>query len=327
MPRGDQTSRQWRLVHLLSGNVGRSLAQLQAELGVCKRTVQRDIAVLERSGFPVVSESRHGTAFWHFIEGFRADSAVSFELPELLALYFCRGLLRPMQGTAFYDALQSAMKKIGAAVPAQGHNLLNAIDSGILVNSFGTKDYSRSRQVIDALTKAVMHHYSADITHTAVGHDEAVARRLDPYKLWCVNNGLYVIGHDHRSDELRIFAVERIKTAMTTNRRFQIPADFDFEKMSESAFRLFWGEPQHVEIRFRAGPAPYVAERTWHPSQKLSWHKDGSLTLEMDVADVGEVKRWLIGFGAGARAIAPPELAKEINREVRAMKLRRPARK
>ena len=54
--RGDQLTRQWRIVSLLSGRAGRSLDQLKAELGVTKRTIQRDIAVLEAAGFPVMSE-------------------------------------------------------------------------------------------------------------------------------------------------------------------------------------------------------------------------------------------------------------------------------
>jgi predicted DNA-binding transcriptional regulator YafY len=196
MARGDQLTRQWRLVQLLSGRVGRTLAQLRAELRVSKRTVQRDIAVLERGGFPVVSEARNGTVFWRFIEGFRTDAAVSFTLPELMALYFSRGLLRPLQGTPAYDALQSAMQKIGAAVPAQGHNLLHELDAGIAVNTFGTKDYSRSKQVIEALTRGVMRHSTVEIVHAALGFDEAVKRQIDPYKLWYVNHGLYVVGHD-----------------------------------------------------------------------------------------------------------------------------------
>lgn len=53
MPRGDQLTRQWTLVRMLSGRLGRTLAQLSGELRVTKRTVQRDIVVLEAAGFPV----------------------------------------------------------------------------------------------------------------------------------------------------------------------------------------------------------------------------------------------------------------------------------
>jgi predicted DNA-binding transcriptional regulator YafY len=54
--RGDQLIRQWKIVSLLSSRAGRSLDQLKAELGVTKRTIQRDIAVLEAAGFPVTSD-------------------------------------------------------------------------------------------------------------------------------------------------------------------------------------------------------------------------------------------------------------------------------
>ena len=64
------TNAAWKLRPSLDRKVGDPLAQLRAELGTSKRTVQRDIGDLERAGFPVVSETRNGTIFWHFIEGF-----------------------------------------------------------------------------------------------------------------------------------------------------------------------------------------------------------------------------------------------------------------
>lgn len=86
-----------------------------------------------------------------------------------------------------------------------------------------------------------------------------------------------------------------------------MPADFDFEKFSESAFNVIWGEPQEVKIRFSPDQAPYIEERTWHPSQKIEKRADGSIDLTMRVANLWEIKRWLIGYGADAqvRKIAP----------------------
>jgi WYL domain len=48
-----------------------------------------------------------------------------------------------------------------------------------------------------------------------------------------------------------------------------------------------------------------VTERTWHSSQKITAEVDGSVVLEMDVADLDEVKRWLIGFAGSSEVIAP----------------------
>jgi predicted DNA-binding transcriptional regulator YafY len=102
-----------------------------------------------------------------------------------------------------------------------------------------------------------------------------------------------------------------------TNRRFEIPEDFDFEAFTRSAFKMIWGDAQEVKIRFSASQAPYIRERTWHPSQKIETGPDGSIILTLQVADLWEVKFWLIGFGAEAEVLTPAELGEEISRECR----------
>src|SRR5207245_4538831 len=123
----------WRLVQRLAGRVGRTLAQRGGALGVAKRTVQRDIAVLESAGFPVVSEPRNGTVFWHFMEGFHAVAPVSLTLAEQMALYFSKGLFKPLHGTAMYESIASAMQKLGAQLPPQSLRLLRGLDQALSV--------------------------------------------------------------------------------------------------------------------------------------------------------------------------------------------------
>jgi predicted DNA-binding transcriptional regulator YafY len=256
MPRGDQLTRQWRLVHLLAGHLGRTLAQLAGELGVAKRTVQRDIETLSVAGFPVSSETRNGTVFWHFMEGFHAGAPIALTLTEQMALYFSKGLFKPLQGSPIYESLESAIQKIGSQLPAQSFKFLRGLDQGISVSSFGLKDYSHSKEVIDALTRAVFNKFTVRILHRAPYREKAIEREVDPYKLWYVNNGLYLVGHDHKENALRTFAVERIQSAKLTNRRFEVPEDFNFEQFRQTAFNMIWGEPQEVKIRFLSIPSP-----------------------------------------------------------------------
>lgn len=315
MPRGDQLTRQWRLVQLLAGRMGRTLAQLAGELAVTKRTVQRDIEVLSVAGFPVTSETRNGTVFWHFMEGFHAEAPIALTLTEQMALYFIRGLFKPLQGTPIYESLETAMQKIGLQLPAQSFRFLRGLDQGISVSSFGLKDYSHSKEVIEALTRAVFNKFTVRILHHSAQYERAIERDVDPYRLWYVNNGLYLVGHDHRKNALRVFAVERIESVKRTNRRFETPPDFNFEEFKQSAFNMVWGEPQEVKIRFSPSQAPYIRERTWHPSQKIESESDGSIILTLKVGDLGEVKRWLIGFGAEAAVLEPEELRNDMTSE------------
>jgi proteasome accessory factor B len=310
--RGDQLSRVWRLVQLLSGGNGRTLAQLHAELGVTKRTVQRDIAALEQAGFPIESHTRNGTVRWRFVEGFRAGSSVVFTMPELIALYFSRGLLRPLQGTPLYEAIESALGKVGAAIPAQGHVLLQGFDRSIAVSNFGWKDYRQSKEIIASITKAVHHGFTLRVTHATVRHKSAVTRLVDPYKLWYANGGLYLVGLDHDKQDVRVFAVDRIRSVEVTKRRFEILNGFDFDEYQKTAFQVIGGEPQLVRIRFSPEQAAYVAERIWHESQKLEAQPDGSVILSLNVASLWEVQQWLLGWGSAAEVIEPKTLEDQI---------------
>jgi predicted DNA-binding transcriptional regulator YafY len=303
----------------LAGHLGRTLAQLAGELGVAKRTVQRDIETLSVAGFPVTSETRNGTVFWHFMEGFHAEAPIALTLTEQMALYFSKGLFKPLQGSPIYESLESAIQKIGSQLPAQSFKFLRGLDQGISVSSFGLKDYSHSKEVIDALTRAVFNKFTVRILHRAPYREKAIEREVDPYKLWYVNNGLYLVGYDHKENALRTFAVERIQSAKPTNRRFEVPEDFNFEQFRQTAFNMIWGEPREVKIRFSAVQAPYIRERTWHLGQKIETEDDGSIILTLHVADLDEVKRWLIGFGAEAAVLTPEELQMEIADECRRM--------
>jgi proteasome accessory factor B len=292
--------------------LGRTLAQLAGELGVAKRTVQRDIETLSVAGFPVTSETRNGTVFWHFMEGFHAEAPIALTLAEQMALYFSKGLFKPLQGSPIYESLESAMQKIGSQLPAQSFKFLRGLDQGISVSSFGLKDYSHSKEVIDALTRAVFNKFTVRILHRSPQRVKPIEREVNPYKIWYVNNGLYLVGHDHRENALRTFAVERIQSAKLTNRRFETPSDFNFDEFQKTAFNVIWGEPQEVKIRFSAAQAPYIRERTWHPSQQIENEQDGRTIITLHVADLDEVKRWLIGFGAEAEVLGPEKLQIEI---------------
>ena len=74
---------------------------------------------LEAAGFPLISEQRNGTVFWRFMDCFCAEQMVALTGDELMALYFSRGLLQPLLGTPVHEAIDTALSKIGAAIPAQ----------------------------------------------------------------------------------------------------------------------------------------------------------------------------------------------------------------
>ena len=70
-------------------------------------------------------------------------------------------------------------------------------------------------------------------------------------------------------------------------------------------------------IRFDSYIAPYVKERTWHPSQQLEEMKDGSVILSMNVEGIAEIRSWVLSFGSHAEVLEPEEFRKEVVEEIR----------
>jgi predicted DNA-binding transcriptional regulator YafY len=315
--RGDQLARQWRLIQRLANSrVGVSLDDLADELECVKRTVYRDLDALMLAGFPVVSEKRDGRVFYRFLDGFRMGGS-PFTPDEILALAFGEDLLRTLEGTVFHDSIRSALAKIRAGLSPQLAEYLERLRESFRVLPGPHKSYSRFRDTIRVLNDAVLAKRTVRIRYRTWSSGAVRRRDLDPYRVWYRSGALYAIGHDHRSGELRTFAIDRIREIEATERRFEVPASFDFDAMLASAFGVIADpDTQKVRVRFEPGWAAWVAERTWHPSQRVEPRPGGALELAMEVAGLAEVKSWVLSFGAGAHVLEPEALRREVEQEL-----------
>jgi proteasome accessory factor B len=315
--RGDQLSRQWRLIQRLANSrAGVSLDDLADELECVKRTVYRDLDALMLAGFPVLSEKRDGRVFYRFLDGFRMGGS-PFTPDEILALAFGEDLLRTLEGTVFHDSIRSALAKIRAGLSPQLAGYLERLRESFRVLPGPHKSYSRFRDTIRELNDAVLAKRTVRIRYRTGSSGAVRWRDLDPYRVWYRSGALYAIGHDHRSGELRTFAIDRIRAIEPTERRFEVPASFDFDAMLASAFGVISDpDTQKVRVRFEPGWAAWVAERTWHPSQRVEPRPGGALELSMEVAGLAEVRSWVLSFGAGARVLEPEALRREVEQEL-----------
>ena len=141
-------------------------------------------------------------------------------------------------------------------------------------------------------------------------------RELDPYRVWYRSGGLYVVGFDHKSKEIRTFAVDRIQAATPTTRRFEPDPGFDFEATMGSSFGVIAEPAVQVRIRFEKRWAGYVEERVWHASQELTRTGDGRVELTMQVGGTADLRTWILSFGSGAEVLEPEALRKEVVAEL-----------
>ncbi|MEY4941509.1 MAG: hypothetical protein RIQ93_3244, partial [Verrucomicrobiota bacterium] len=68
-----------------------------------------------------------------------------------------------------------------------------------------------------------------------------------------------------------------------------------------------------------AAVAERVREREWHESQTMTELPDGALEVRLRLGALREVEQWVLGWGAAAEVIAPPELRAAIRKTVAAL--------
>ena len=133
-------------------------------------------------------------------------------------------------------------------------------------------------------------------------------RKVDPYKIWFYEGTIYVIGLCHLRNQIRMFAVDRIRLLTLTGEKFEIPPDFDLEAFTRNSFKVMQDELHTVKIRISPAWARYIGEKIWHESQAISRQPDKSLELTSRVAGLDEIKRWAMGLGAEAYVLEPDRL-------------------
>ena len=314
--RGDQLARQWQLIqHLAKSRAGIGLDELARELDCVKRTVYRDLDALMYAGFPVKSEKRDGRAFYSFLDSYSLGD-VPFTPDELLALAFSEDLLRVLEGTVFHDSIASALAKIRAGLGPELTNYLSRMTDTFRVIPGPHKRYAQFADTIRMLNDAVLSQQTIAMKYRTGRSGAESERGLDPYRVWYRSGGLYVIGHDHQSGEVRTFAIDRIVEIEATDKSFEVAPSFDFDTFVSSAFGVISETPVAVRIRFDSDWKNHVMEHTWHPSQKIAELPDGGLELTMEVGGTTEVRNWVMSFGAGAEVIAPSELRADVITEL-----------
>ncbi len=316
--RNAEVIRQWKILKTIEAGRFTSTAKLGAAYGVTERTIRRDIEALQEAGFPIYDDRLEGRKIWRLVEGYKQRLVQGFTLAELCALHFSRNLLSFLGGAPFAQDLESAFGKIRASLPEKSLPFLSRIQDLFLTRPDPWKDYSKKQDVIGGLIDATLHQRQARIAYYSFNSRRTKSYTVDPYRLVYYRGGLYLYARAQEYGEVRTFAVERIQKIEVLDQGFEMPADFSPSEYARSAFGIFGGQPQAVELVFAAEMAGYIRERNWHESQQLEDAPDGGVRLTLQVTPGFELKAWIKGFLPHVTVVRPAGLREEIARELSA---------
>ncbi|MGB9739951.1 MAG: WYL domain-containing protein [Chloroflexus aggregans] len=229
---------------------------------------------------------------------------------------------------SFLLSIELSQRYLGTVFVAPLRNLLNQLQNyqiSINPNDFLTH-LTFQPGAVAPVDPALLHdvnvcireQYPLAITYFTASRREYRDRVIEPYHLYFARGDLYVIAYDHLRREFRQFALCRIKRwQVQSQQRFQRDPTFDAAAYLRHAFvSEVGGRPVTVAVAFDRDQAPYIRERQWHPTQRIEELPDGGLILRFESGALGEIKRWVLGYGSQARVLAPPELVQMVAAEL-----------
>ena len=310
-----------RLLHidsLLRSGIRQTQKSLAQATEVSDRTIRSDLNFLrDRLLAPLEYQKDKG---WHYTDPDWRLPSISLSQGELFALTLGARMLESYSGSAYVDELRSAIARLSERLPeATWVDLQKIADERILFSSGAS--INLDPEIWHKLELACKESKSVWMEYFTASRNASSERKLDPYLLHIYRGtNPYVIGFCHKRQEKRWFRVDRIRSLKVLDEEFTVEPDFDAKGHLSMIFQHEVGsDPQSVEIWFDCVTAPFVSERRWHPSQELIKHEDGSLTLQMYVSGLNDLKRWVLGYGKGAVVKNPPELVEMVKTEIAAI--------
>ncbi|MFH1066391.1 MAG: WYL domain-containing transcriptional regulator [bacterium] len=287
--------------------------QLAKRMETSVKTVQRDIDFMrDRLGLPIeYDEKEHGYYYTQSVHHFPNMQVTE---GEIVALFMAQKALALYHGTPFEGPLKAAFEKLANGLKDTVSFSIADLESAF---SFSMKGLDVTDvNLFELLSRATLRCKEVEFEYCRLESDRYQLRHAQPYHLACVEKQWYLFSFDLDRQDMRTFALTRMKNARMTEKKFVRSPDFSLTKYLGDSFGVRTSSGSYkIRIRFDGLAAKLVRERPWHASQKIKELKRGEIELSMTLGSLTEVKRWILSWGQHARVLSPNELIARLKKD------------
>lgn len=265
------------------------------------RTLRRYLAILDDAGFPLYFD--RAANVYRFAGGYSLKR-LDLSGGELFGLVALRSLGASIGGTIGASIDDVAEKLVGSA----GRSARAQVDAASPV-AFRLSEVSldkRGERAFSLLSSAERSSRSVRFTYRDK-EGRSSARTVDPYG-FIINAGrVYCVAYDHTRSDKRTFAVDNVSDPLVLAKTFVRPNGFNVEAYAAASISgvLHNDETTKVRVRFAPRVAKAAAAARVVADRRIRKCTDGSVDITYNVADVDELVRWVLGWGAQAEVVAP----------------------
>jgi len=304
----DRLGRVLNLVPYLLARPGIRIEDAAADLGVGPAELRDDLQLLWVCGLPgygpgdLIDMSLDGdTVTITYDAGI--DRPLRLTPDEGLALTVALRTLAETPGLAHRDAVERALAKIESAAG-------EAADTAGRVAVRGPADTDRIAQVRGALDRR----HPLRIRYYTAGRDVSTERVVDPMRLLTAGGWSYLEAWCRRAEAVRLFRLDRIDQLTELSEPSAPPPQAQPSDLRAGPFRPTPDQPQVTLLVDRG--ARWITE--YYPCERVEPQPDGRWRVRLRASDLSWARRLVLGLGADAEVVGPPELAAAVAEEARA---------
>ena len=323
--RNAQVARIYAILNLLEGTPqGLTVPEITARMkerghDASKRTIYRDLEALNAAGFPLFPSadgaSEQVASRWVLERTARINQYLVLSPRELVALFLARQVLAPLRDTPFFADLERLFQKIEEKLGTKGRDHLESLGKDIHFEPGPLWGLGVDPGVLDSVQAACAEGQLLSCDYASVKSRSKKRRVLGPHYLYFAKGSLYLVAEDLATGAIKTYSLPRMSSAEMQDEPYEGERS-DPEAHFKDSFGVFRGDsPVEVRIQFAPEVAPFMRERSWHPTQKVISKPDGIIELQLHVALTPELLQWVLGFGAHATVIEPIELRHSIAEE------------
>ena len=306
-----------KIITILQGRRFLNADQLARECAVSRRTVYRDLNMIEAAGIPFFYDRTSGG---YQIHQTGLLPPINLNLEESLALVLMASELGKTGRLPLFQPARDAAAKVESALPVGLRAAIGSLVRHMAVRPAPAARHNALQELYYRVQRAIVRKEALDAVYISFSDAGQIRTRLEPYWLSFHERAWYVIGRSSKHRSIRTFKLGRFKSLAPAGKTFTRPHGLTLEKVLGNAWRLIRGDKTYeVELKFSPLVGPNVAEVNWHPTQRVRWDDDGAVYFSCTVDGLDEIAWWVLGYGPEVEVLKPPDLRRRIARMARRM--------
>lgn len=298
-----------RLITVLQSGQDSGAAHLMRQLGVSRRTLYRDLNLLQTAGIPCY----HKRGVGYRIARTFFLPPVNLTIPETLGLMLLGKTAQAQRDRPLAASAVAAINKLNATMPEAIREVCQEILHHVSVQPAPQADGNVETMHYSTLVRCIDEARWCELRYQSPVQAQPIVTPIKPYALHFASRAWYLFAWAQAFDEVRVFKLARIATLDPMQKHFTRPNGFKPSDKLGKAWQLIpEGKVYRVELEFSPKVGTNVFEVRWHESQQAKLLPDGRCRMHFEVDGLGEIAWWLCGYADQVTVLKPAPLRKRV---------------